>query len=41
MSVFSLPRLGSLDWHRAGHMLPIALAAIVCAGAITIVAYLL
>src|ERR1700759_2393198 len=41
MSVFSLPRLGSLDWHKSSHVLPIALAAIVGAGAITIVAYLL
>lgn len=41
MTVFSLPRLTSLDWHKGSHMLPIALAAIVGAGAITIVAYLL
>ena len=38
MTVFSLPRL---DWHRSGHLLPIALAAILGAGAITLVAYLL
>src|SRR5581483_11565344 len=41
MTVFSVPRLASLDWHRGSHMLPIALAGIVGAGAITIVAYLL
>jgi hypothetical protein len=41
MTVFSLPRLASLDWHKGSHMLPIALAAIVGAGAIAIVAYLL
>jgi hypothetical protein len=38
MTVFSLPRL---DWHRSGHLLPIALAAAVGAGAIALVAYLL
>ena len=38
MTVFSLPRL---DWHRSGHLLPIALAAAVGVGAIALVAYLL
>jgi hypothetical protein len=41
MTVFSTARLASFDWHRSGHVLPIALAAIVGAGAITIVAFLL
>jgi hypothetical protein len=41
MTVFSTARLASLDLHRGSHMLPIALAAIVGAGAITLVAYLL
>jgi hypothetical protein len=41
MTVFSLPRLASFDRHRASHVLPIALAALVGAGAIIIVAYLL
>src|ERR1700755_3194149 len=41
MSVFSLPRLGSPDWHRGSHMLPIALAIAVGLGAVAIVAYLL
>lgn len=38
MTVFSLPRL---DWHRFGHLLPIALASAVAAVAIALVAYLL
>jgi hypothetical protein len=41
MTVFSLPRLGSLDWHKSSHVLPIALAALVGAVALAIVAYLL
>ncbi len=41
MTVFSLPRLASLDWHRSGHALPIVLAAIVGTGALAIVAFLL
>jgi hypothetical protein len=41
MTVFSLPRLASLDWHRSGHALPIALAAIAGTGALAIVAFLL
>jgi hypothetical protein len=41
MSVFSLPRLASFDWHSSDHMLPIALASAVGVGAIAIVAYLL
>jgi hypothetical protein len=41
MTVFSLPRLGSLDWHKSSHVLPLALAAILGAGALGIVAYLL
>jgi len=41
MSVFSLPRLNSLDWHKSSHMLPIALAGALGVGAIAIVAYLL
>jgi hypothetical protein len=38
MTVFPIPRL---DWHRSGHLLPIALAFAIAAGAITLVAYLL
>ena len=38
MTVFSLPRL---DWHRGGHLLPIALAVVLGVGAVTLVAYLL
>jgi hypothetical protein len=41
MTVFSLPRLNSLDWHKSSHMLPIALASALGVGAIAIVAYLL
>ena len=41
MTVFSLPRLGSLDWHKSSHVLPLALAALLGAGALAIVAYLL
>jgi hypothetical protein len=41
MSVFSLPRLDSLDWHKSSHMLPIALAIAVGLGAVAIVVYLL
>ena len=41
MTVFSLPRLASLDWHRSGHALPIALAAVAGTGALAIVAFLL
>src|ERR1700756_4661793 len=41
MSVFSLPRLNALDWHRSSHMLPIALAIAVGLGAVALVAYLL
>jgi hypothetical protein len=41
MTVFSVPRLASFDWHRGSHVLPIALAAILGAGAIAVVAYLL
>jgi hypothetical protein len=41
MTVFSLPRLVSLDWHRSGHALPIALAAFVATVALAIVAFLL
>ena len=41
MTAFSLPRLARGDWLRAGHMLPIALAAVMTAGAVTLVAYLL
>jgi hypothetical protein len=41
MTVFSTARLASFDWHKSSHVLPIVLAAIVGAGAITIVAYLL
>ncbi|HLZ05623.1 MAG TPA: hypothetical protein VKR55_26165 [Bradyrhizobium sp.] len=38
MTVFSLPRL---DWHRFGHLVPIALASAVAAASIALVAYLL
>src|ERR1700759_3615392 len=41
MTVFSVPRLASFDWHKSSHLLPLALAAIVGAGAITVVAHLL
>jgi hypothetical protein len=41
MTVFSLPRLASFDWHSRGHILPIALASALGVGAIAIVAYLL
>ena len=41
MTVFSTARLASFDWHKSSHVLPIVLAAIVGAGALTIVAYLL
>jgi hypothetical protein len=41
MTMFPIARLGSRDWLRAGHLLPIALAAAVTAGAIAVVAYLL
>jgi hypothetical protein len=41
MTVFSTARLASFDWHRSGHILPIALATAVGAGAIAVVAYLL
>jgi hypothetical protein len=41
MTVFSTGRLASFDWHKNSHMLPIALASVIGAGAITIVAYLL
>src|SRR6201995_2394248 len=41
MTVFSLPRLNSLDWHRSSHILPIALAIAVGLGAVALVAYLL
>jgi hypothetical protein len=41
MTVFSTARLASLDWHKSSHVLPIVLAAIVGAGALAIVAYLL
>jgi hypothetical protein len=41
MTVFSLPRLGALDWHRSSHVLPIVLAIAAGLGAVAIVAYLL
>jgi len=41
MTVFSLERLGARSWLGHGHLLPIALGAIVAAGAIALVAYLL
>jgi hypothetical protein len=41
MTVFSTARLASFDWHKSSHMLPIALASVIGAGAIAIVAYLL
>ncbi len=41
MTVFSLPRLASFDWHKSSHVLPIALAIAVGLGAVGIVAYLL
>jgi len=39
--VFSIARLGTRDWHRGSHLLPIALAGTLTLGAITLVAYLL
>ncbi len=41
MTAFSLPSLGARDWLRAGHLLPIALAVAMTAGAVALVAYLL
>ena len=41
MTVFPLPRPGSLDCPKNSHMLPIALAIAVGLGAVAIVAYLL
>jgi hypothetical protein len=41
MTVFSMVRLGGRDWLRSGHLLPVALASVVAAGAIVAVAYLL
>ena len=41
MTMFSMARLGGRDWLRSGHLLPIALACVIAAGAITAVAYLL
>jgi hypothetical protein len=41
MTVFSMARLGGRDWLRTSHLLPIALASAIAAGAITAVAYLL
>ena len=41
MTVFSIDRLSPRDWHRSGHLLPIALAAGLTAAAIGLVAYLL
>jgi hypothetical protein len=43
MTVFSTARLSlsARDWHRLGHLAPIALAATVTAAAIALVAYLL
>jgi hypothetical protein len=37
----ALPGLGARDWLRAGHLLPIALAAAGTAGAVALVVYLL
>jgi hypothetical protein len=41
MTMFSLERFVARDWHGRGHLLPIALASAVAAGAIALVAYLL
>lgn len=41
MTVFSMARLGGHDRLRTSHLLPIALASVIAAGAITAVAYLL
>ena len=41
MTVFWMARLGRRDWLRTGHLLPIALASAIAAGAIAAVAYLL
>jgi hypothetical protein len=41
MSSFSIARLATRDWHRSGHLLPVALATGVTACAIALVAYLL
>ena len=41
MTMFSTARLGGRDWLRTSHLLPIALASVIAAGAIAAVAYLL
>ena len=41
MTVFSTARLNGLDWLRNSHLLPIALASAIAAGAIAAVSYLL
>jgi hypothetical protein len=41
MTMFSMARLGGRDRLRTSHLLPIALASVIAAGAITAVAYLL
>ena len=41
MTVFSTARFTLRDWHGFGHLLPIALATAVAAGAIALVVYLL
>jgi len=41
MTVFSIARLTAPDWLRDGHIIPIAVASLLAAAAITLVAYLL
>jgi hypothetical protein len=41
MSGFSIARLATRDWHKSGHLLPVALAGGLSAGAVALVAYLL
>src|ERR1700754_5025549 len=41
MTVFSIGRLTAPDWLRDGHLIPIAVASLIAAAAMTLVAYLL
>lgn len=41
MNGFSIARLAARDWHGSSHLLPIALATGIAAGAVALVAYLL
>jgi hypothetical protein len=41
VTVFSLPRSGARLWHKNSHAIPIAAAAVIAAGAVALVTYLL